>query len=137
VAFLGFSGKVYFSQFLRGEDVDRAYQMADLLIMPSVSEPFGLVALEAMQNGLPVIASKQSGVAEVAPSIVTVDYWDTDRFAYEVTRVLNSPNAIRNLKTAGQKDLASITWDRAAEKLHTLYQQLAPRALALAPQSAA
>ncbi len=63
---LGLTGKILFSPFLRGTDVNRAYKLADLFIMPSVSEPFGLVALEAMQNGIPTIISRQSGVAEVS-----------------------------------------------------------------------
>jgi glycogen(starch) synthase len=132
-AAMGLTGKVLFSSFLRGEDVDRAYQMADLFIMPSVSEPFGLVALEAMQNGTPVIASKQSGVVEVSPNLIKVDFWDSNAMSASVLSVLNHPQEARALVHGGLQDVLHLSWQRAAERLHEIYQELLPRPLVLEP----
>ncbi|MFH1682845.1 MAG: glycosyltransferase family 4 protein, partial [Candidatus Woesearchaeota archaeon] len=77
-AALGLSDKFLFAGFLRGAEIDRMYQMADVYVMPSVSEPFGITPLEAMRNDVPVIISKQSGVSEVITHCLKVDFWDVD-----------------------------------------------------------
>src|SRR3989344_5649786 len=80
-AWLGISDKVMFAGFVRGEELTGLYRAADLFVMPSVSEPFGLTALEAVRNGTPVILSKQSGVSEVIQHAIKVDFWDIDAMA--------------------------------------------------------
>lgn len=121
---LGLTGKLLFSSFLRGNDVNRAYQLADLFVMPSVSEPFGIVALEAMQNGTPVLVSKQSGVAEVSKHVIKVDFWDIAKMQQEVLAVLAKPSYRQRLRTGATADLQRLTWDVAATKLQTIYRQV-------------
>ena len=81
VARLGIADRFHFTGFLRGEDVHKMFQLSDVYVMPSVSEPFGISPLEAMRSNVPVIISKQSGVAEVLDYAVKVDYWDVDALA--------------------------------------------------------
>ncbi|MCC2631835.1 MAG: glycosyltransferase [Patescibacteria group bacterium] len=123
-AHMGLTGKVLFSPFLRGTDVDRAYQMADLFIMPSVSEPFGLVALEAIHNGTPAIVSKQSGVAEVSDSMVKLDFWDTDAMQKAVLHLLHNPDHANQLAAQGKSDLKKLSWTHSAQQLQDVYSDL-------------
>jgi len=132
-AAMGLTGKVLFSTFLRGKDVEKAYQLADLFVMPSVSEPFGLVVLEAMQNGTPVITSKQSGVVEVSDSMIKVDFWDTEAMSRSVLHVLHNPHFTQELTRNAKHDVAQLSWGRAAEKLHEIYSELVPQQLVLLP----
>jgi glycosyltransferase involved in cell wall biosynthesis len=120
----GLTGKILFSSFLRGKDVDRAYQLADLFVMPSVSEPFGIVALEAMQNGTPVLASKQSGVIEVTNNIVSIDFWDIDAMRNAVLNLLKDPNYRNHLITEGRNDLYHLTWQQSAQVMKNIYQEV-------------
>lgn len=120
----GLTGKVLFSPFLRGEDVNRAYQLADLFIMPSVSEPFGLVALEAMQNGTPAIVSKQSGVAEVSDNLVKIDFWDTEEMRKAVLELLYSPHKSQALTQAGLSEMKHLSWENSAQRVQGIYQEL-------------
>jgi glycogen synthase len=80
-AALGISDRVIFAGFLRGNDLSRLYQMADLYVMPSVSEPFGITSLEALANGTPILVSRQSGVGEMISHCLKVDFWDVDQIA--------------------------------------------------------
>jgi glycogen synthase len=121
----GLTGKMLFSSFLRGEDVDRAYQLADLFVMPSVSEPFGIVALEAIQNGTPVLVSKQSGVSEVSDHMIKVDFWDINRMRDEVLHVLQTPDHHTHLTTNGRADLSRLSWHDSARALHSVYREVA------------
>ncbi|CAN5163899.1 glycosyltransferase family 4 protein [soil metagenome] len=133
----GLTGKMLFSSFLRGTDVDKAYQLADLFVMPSVSEPFGIVALEAMQNGTPTLVSKQSGVSEVSDNVMKVDFWNIEEMTASVLHTLKNPDHHAALKAGGHKDLQHLTWDHAAEKMNQVYQDIlgsfAPAQLALQP----
>ncbi len=99
VAAMGLGHRVFFAGFLRGADVDRAFRMADVYVMPSVSEPFGLTALEAIRNGTPVIISKTSGVAEVLPNgALKVDFWDVEKLAEHILTVLCNPEVANRLR---------------------------------------
>lgn len=120
----GLTGKLLFSSFLRGEDVDRAYQLADLFVMPSVSEPFGIVALEAIQNGTPALVSKQSGVAEVSEHLIKVDFWDIEEMTRQVLHTLAHPEKHRKLREGGRIDLARLTWHDSARALHSIYEEV-------------
>ena len=92
--------------------------------MPSVSEPFGIVALEAMQNGTPVIASKQSGVAEVSSNMVTVDFWDTQAMSAAVLDLIRHPRKARKLQKEARHDLENLSWQDSAKTLQAVYQGL-------------
>ena len=100
------------------------YQAADLLVMPSVSEPFGLVPLEAIQHGTPVLISKQSGVAEVLTHALKVDFWDVDEMANKMIAALRYKTLNKQLVAEGQPELLRLTWRRAAEKVLHLYGKL-------------
>ena len=92
--------------------------------MPSVSEPFGIIPLESMSNGTPVIMSKQSGVAEVVTHALKVDFWDTDEMANNILAVLHHPVLQETLSTEGRRQVQDITWDKAAKKTSTIYSKI-------------
>jgi len=121
---LGISANVIFAGALWDDDRDRMYQAADLLVMPSVSEPFGLVPLEAMQHGTPALISKQSGVAEVLTHVLKVDFWDINDMANKILATLRYKVLHEQLVVEGRKELLRITWKRAAEKVIALYRKL-------------
>lgn len=124
---LGLSQHVIFAGALWEEERDRMYQSADLLVMPSVSEPFGLVPLEAIQHGTPALISKQSGVSEVLTHVLKVDFWDIDEMANKILAALRYGTMNRQLVQEGQRELLRLTWKRAAEKVVSLYHKLIER----------
>jgi glycogen(starch) synthase len=113
---MGIGSKVLFTGFLRGRDVERVFGMADCYVMPSVSEPFGISALEAVHHDVPVIISKQSGVSEVLTHVLKVDFWDTDEMANKIVAVLRHPPLSQTLREHGPFELRRLTWEGAAEK---------------------
>lgn len=124
VAQLGLSGHVIFAGALWDEERDRMYQSADLLVMPSVSEPFGLVPLEAIQQGTPALVSKQSGVAEVLTHVLKVDFWDVDEMANKMLAALRYPVMNNQLVVEAQHELSRLTWKHAALKVIDIYHRL-------------
>jgi len=121
VAQLGMGNKVLFAGFVNGNDVDRAYQAADLYVMPSVSEPFGITPLEALRNGVPVIISKQSGVSEVLTHALKVDFWDIDELANKMITVLNYRTLHHELSKHGSMEVHTFNWNVPAQKCIDLY----------------
>lgn len=115
---------ILFTGFLRGKDIDQAFKNADLFVMPSVSEPFGLVALESIRNGTPVLISKQSGVGEVLPNSLKVDFWDTHEMANKIIAALRYAPMMDDLRYLGGLDLNRISWEKQTLKLKDLYQSL-------------
>jgi glycogen(starch) synthase len=125
VAAIGLGRKILFTGFLHGQAVECAYKMADVYVMPSVSEPFGLTALEAIQHGVPVILSRSSGVAELLyDGAIKVDFWDTEKIANKIIALLNNPQLTRRLSRTGLAEIRPLTWDQAARKCLSVYQQL-------------
>jgi len=120
----GIGRHVLFTGFLRGSEVQRVYQMADLFVMPSVSEPFGLATLEAVSHEVPVIVSRQAGVAEVLDSALKVDFWDTDEVAEKILAVLSRPALSQTLRDQAGQELRRLTWDHAAGQTTELYHQI-------------
>lgn len=118
--------RFHFTGFLRGADVDRMFATCDLYVLPSVSEPFGITPLEAMKHDVPVILSKQSGVAEILPHATTVDFWDVRETARAIEAILRSAPVTRRQLELNQLALDQITWDGAADRLRALYAQLCP-----------
>lgn len=121
----GIGHKVLFTGFLRGRDVERVFQMADVYVMPSVSEPFGIAPLEAIRHDVPVIISKTSGVAEVLTHALKVDFWDTDEIANKVIAVLRHPPLSTTLREHADIEVRNLTWDGAASRCSQVYQQTA------------
>jgi len=124
-AALGIGHRVLFAGFLRGEAVRRVYRMADCYVMPSVSEPFGIAPLEAISNDVPVIISKQSGVAEVLTHALKVDFWDIDEMANKIIAVLRHPPLSRTLREHGAMEVRGLTWEGAAAKVTEVYHEAA------------
>jgi glycosyltransferase involved in cell wall biosynthesis len=122
---MGIGHKVLFTGFLRGEDVKRVYQMADLYVMPSVSEPFGIAPLEALNHDVPVIISKQSGVAEVLTHVLKVDFWDIQEMANKIIAVLKYPPLQMTLREHGNFEVRKLKWSGAAQKCLKVYQEVA------------
>ncbi len=121
---LGLSENVKFAGPLWGKERDEIYHMADLLVMPSVSEPFGLVPLEALQYNTPTIISKQSGVAEVLTHTLKADFWDTEELANKILASLKYKTLHKQLVTSGKKQVQNISWDQASEKVKDVYKKL-------------
>ena len=121
VAALRIGKQVHFTGFLDKKKVERIFRLADVYVMPSVSEPFGLSCLEALSYGVPVVISKQSGVAEVLSHVVKVDFWNTDDMANKILALLDY-KALRQI-TLQQSidDLECLTWAKTADKLICLY----------------
>jgi glycosyltransferase involved in cell wall biosynthesis len=117
----GLANKMLFAGFLKGDDIDRAYKMADLYVMPSVSEPFGITPLEAMRNGTPVLISKQSGVSEVITHCLKVDFWDIDEMANKIVSVLKYAPLHNCLQENGSGEVRKFNWDEPAGKCIDAY----------------
>jgi glycosyltransferase involved in cell wall biosynthesis len=120
----GLSKNFIFAYALWDEERDRLFQSADLIVMPSVSEPFGIVPLEAMQQGTPVLVSKQSGASEVLAHALKVDFWDTEEMANKIVAVLKHPALYEQLVREGREEVKHITWNRAAKKISEIYRKL-------------
>ncbi|HIJ52509.1 MAG TPA: glycosyltransferase family 4 protein [Planctomycetes bacterium] len=120
---LGIGQKVLFTGFLHGEDVRKIYQMADLYVMPSVSEPFGIAPLEALGNDVPVIISKQSGVSEVLMHALKVDFWDVNEIANKVVAVLKYPPLEMTLRSHGNFEVRKLRWKDSAQKCVEIYEE--------------
>lgn len=120
----GLSDNVKFAGALWDEERDRMYQSADLMVMPSVSEPFGLVPLEALQHGTPSIVTKQSGVAEVLTHALKVDFWDVDEMANQILSSLRYPAVRQQMVNEGREQMKGLSWKTAALKIHQLYKSL-------------
>lgn len=124
IAGLRLSNHFHFTGFLKGPEVDRIWAASSVYVMPSVSEPFGITPLEAVQAGVPVILSRQAGVGEVMPHAIKVDFWNTEAFAEAICNVLRFRSLANTLKQNGAEAIKHITWEKAASKLTTLYHEL-------------
>lgn len=113
-----------FTGFLQGQDKHRVYQTADIYVMPSVSEPFGLTVLESIGNGTPVLVSKQSGVSEIVSNVLKTDFWDIDEIANKVVSAIRYPALLNVLQTESKKELPNISWDKSADKCLNIYNGL-------------
>ncbi|MEN6387056.1 MAG: glycosyltransferase family 4 protein [Phycisphaerales bacterium] len=123
-AWLGIGHKIFFTKFLRGQNVHRAYQMADLYVMPSVSEPFGIAALEAMKNNVPILISKQSGVAETLHNALKVNFWDVNEMANKMIAVLKYPPLRTMLSENGRREAGTFRWEKSAAKINEIYKNV-------------
>lgn len=122
VAEMGISDKFIFTGFLRGGDLSHIFRMADIFVMPSVSEPFGIAALESIIHGTPVILSKQSGVSEVVQNALKVDFWDTDELANKILSVLGHGSLHSVLRENSENEVRSFSWDTAATECLDIYR---------------
>ncbi len=121
---MGIADNVFFAGFLRGEDLKRAYKMADLYVMPSVSDPFGLTALEAMASGTPVLASVTTGAAEMLSHCLKVDFWDVEQMANKMLAVVSYPELGATMRDNGSAEVQKFSWFDSAQKCLNIYQHL-------------
>ena len=125
---MGIGDKVLFTGFLNGPDVERIFRSADLYVMPSVSEPFGIASLEAISYDVPVLLSKQSGAAEVLRHVLKVDFWDIEEMANKIVAVLRHPPLHAMLKTKASYEVRRLSWGDSAQRCTSLYEAVAAMA---------
>ena len=121
---LGVAHNIIFTGFLRGQRWRDAYAIGDMFVMPSVSEPFGLTALEAAGTGNAVLLSKQSGAGEVLKSVLKFDFWDTDKLANYIVAVAEKPVLRQELAQNVQHEFSRLSWQEVADKCQALYRSL-------------
>lgn len=121
---LGIEKNFLFPGFLKGEAVEKAFSIADLYVMPSVSEPFGISALEAINSNVPVLISKQSGVSEVVHHALKFDFWDVDRFADLMINALIHDTLRKDIVNMAREEIKKIKWDAAASKTLNIYNEI-------------
>ena len=128
VAQLGIADRFHFTGLLKGGAVQRMFRLSDVYVMPSVSEPFGISPLEAMRSGVPVIISRQSGVAEVLDYAIKVNYWDVDALADAIYGLLTYPALGRMFASKGLEEVTGLKWTNAAAKIKTVYETVVAEA---------
>ena len=119
--------RFHFPGFQKGKQVYEMLKASDVYIMPSVSEPFGISPLEAMQMGVPSIISKQSGCAEILNNVIKTDYWDIDDMADAINAIISYPALYNQLRQDGLDEVAQITWDKAGQKVIDIYNKVLNR----------
>ena len=124
VAARGIADKMHFTGFLKGKQVTQMLADSDVYMMPSVSEPFGISPLEAMQVGTPSIISKQSGCAEILDHAIKTDYWDIDAMADAIYAIVEYPSIYQTLSKEGRDEVNRITWDKAGLKVRDIYNKV-------------
>jgi len=120
----GISDKFHFTGFLKGRQVNEMLAESDVYIMPSVSEPFGISPLEAMQVGTPSIISKQSGCAEILTHAIKTDYWDIDAMADAIYAIVKYPAMYKSLRELGRDEVNNIKWYDAGLKVRVIYNSV-------------
>lgn len=123
VAYLRIANKFHFTGFLKGDDVYRMFSISDVYVMPSVSEPFGISPLEAMQSNVPVIISRQSGVSEVLDYAMKMNFWDVDAMADAIYGLLNYPALSEMFKRLGKEEVDNMKWENSAYKVFEVYKE--------------
>ena len=124
VAKLGIANRFHFTGFLRGAEVQKMFALSDVYVMPSVSEPFGISPLEAMKSNVPVIISKQSGVAEVLDYAIKVDYWDVDALADAIYGLVKYPALAKMSSERGCHEATNLRWEDAAGEIVRVYESV-------------
>ena len=120
----GIADRFHFPGFQKGAQVYEMLKASDVYVMPSVSEPFGISPLEAMQMGVPSIISKQSGCAEILTNVIKTDYWDIDAMADAINSIVTYPAMYNQLREDGLAEVNRITWDKAGQKVIDIYNKV-------------
>ena len=134
VAQLRIGSRFHFSGFLNAREVDHVFGLSDVYVMPSVSEPFGISPLEAIRSNVPVIISKQSGVAEILRHALTVDFWDVDDIADKIYGLLHYKGISQMFISHGKEEVENLKWDDAAWKVKNVYEEVVQQQKSLALQ---
>lgn len=120
----GIADRFHFPGFQKGKQVYEMFKASDVYVMPSVSEPFGISPLEAMQMGVPSVISKQSGCAEILDNVIKTDYWDIDAMADAINAIITYPALYQQLHDDGLNEVNQITWDKAGGKVIDIYRKV-------------
>lgn len=120
----GIADRFHFPGFMRGIQVYECLKDSDVYVMPSVSEPFGISPLEAMECGTPTIISKQSGCAEILTNCIKVDYWDINAMADYIYSICTNESLFDYLSVEGQREVAGITWEKVGAWIRELYMRV-------------
>ena len=123
VAQLKIGANFHFTGFLKGNDVDQMFAMTDVFVMPSISEPFGIVPLEAMRLKVPVVISKQSGVSEVVEHALKVDFWDINGLADAIYGLCKYKAVSDVFRKGGKEEVDNLKWEYAAKKIKAVYER--------------
>ena len=121
---LGIADRFHFPGFQRGRQVYECYKNSDVFVMPSVSEPFGIAPLEAMQCGCPSIISKQSGCGEILEKVIKTDYWDIEAMADAIYSICTNDGLYKYLQEEGLKEVDAITWEKVGERIYNCYKKV-------------
>ena len=120
----GIADRFHFPGFMKGKQVYEVYKNSDVFVMPSVSEPFGIAPLEAMQCGTPSIISKQSGCGEILDKVIKTDYWDIHAMADAIYSICMNPSLFHYLQEEGKKEVDGITWEKVGLRIRALYEDV-------------
>ncbi|MBN2569578.1 MAG: glycosyltransferase family 4 protein [Deltaproteobacteria bacterium] len=123
----GLSGNIHFTGFLNGGEVEQAYASSEIYVMPSVSEPFGITALDAIMYDVPVILSKKSGICEVMTKCPCIDYWDVEKLAKTIILLLDDENLRWQIVSQCKEEIKALTWKIAADKIIGVYKAVIPK----------
>ncbi|MBN2522084.1 MAG: glycosyltransferase, partial [Bacteroidales bacterium] len=121
---LRIGNRFHFTGFLKGDDVKKMFALSDVYVMPSVSEPFGISPLEAMQSNVPVIISHQSGVSEILHHAIKIDFWDIDAMADAIYGILNYRGLSNYFRKYGKSEVDNLKWENTAVKIRDIYMSL-------------
>jgi glycogen(starch) synthase len=124
VAALRIGGNFHFTGFLKGDDVYQLYALSDVYVMPSVSEPFGIAPLEALQSRVPVIISRQSGVSEILKHAIKIDFWDIHAMADAIYGILSYDGLVNMFKKHGKEEVDDLKWETTAVKVKQIYDSI-------------
>ena len=124
VARRGSADRFHFPGFMKGMEVYKVFRDSDVYVMPSVSEPFGISPLEAMQCRVPSIISKQSGCAEILDNCIKTDYWDIDAMSDAIYSLCTNDSLHKYLSEEGVKEVDQISWEKVGQRIYSYYQQL-------------
>ena len=116
--------RFHFPGFQKGKQVYEMLKASDVYIMPSVSEPFGISPLEAMQMGVPSIISKQSGCAEILNHVIKIDFWDIDAMADAIYSIISYPAMYNQMHDEGLAEVDGIQWKKAGKKVIDIYNKI-------------
>ncbi|MBN1822004.1 MAG: glycosyltransferase family 4 protein, partial [Prolixibacteraceae bacterium] len=124
VAQLKIADRFFFTGFLKGDDVFELLNISDVFVMPSISEPFGIVPLEAMQSDVPAIISKQSGVSEILKYAIKVDFWDINAMADAIYALVSYPALSQLIKESGKAEVENLKWKYSAQHVRDIYLKM-------------
>jgi len=122
-ASMGISDRFHYTGFLKGDDVFRMFSISDVYVMPSVSEPFGISPLEAMQSNVPCIISRQSGVSEILKYAFKVDFWDVDALSDAIYGLLNYPSLSQMFRKYGVEEVNDMKWETSGRRVFDVYKE--------------